>query len=274
MWSSGVIQSQGKRKRKKRKQSTALTTRRGGRSPPLPPRVVEYIKVPKHWFTDPLQSAMSTTVRPPTAMTRRKQLKIEMKVPEDIFLDMMQPFNDDDMKDFQWITGSERRALQPTKVTQAYKLYKYVIKKPSLVDKLWRLEENEAPRKAARTKGGQLVPYRRGHGSSKLHLSQAAAKRGELTNLIAGVTGNVVIQLKVSNMLRAMPLLTLQYAISSMDKRGHILWPTTYEVRTAAALRKQLRFHLKTMMESDEYPTLEQMTPSLTASSETLLQLK
>ena len=109
---------------------------------------------------------------------------------------------------------------------------------------------------------------------SKLHLSQAAAKRGELTNLIAGVTGNVVIQLKVSNMLRAMPLLTLQYAISSMDKRGHILWPTTYEVRTAAALRKQLRFHLKTMMESDEYPTLEHMTPSLTASSETLLQLK
>lgn len=265
-------QIQRKRKKRKGGKSTTLTARRRKKGALVPARVVEYIQVPKHWYTDVLHAAMSTTVRPPTALTRRKQQKIEMKMPEQIFLDMMNPFHDGEMEGFEWMCP-ERKALRPTKTTQAYAMYKYIIKKPSLVDKLWRLEVNEKKREPTRRKGGETVPPRRGHGSTKLHLSQAAAKRGELTNLISGVTGNVIVQLKVPSQQRLMPSFTVRYAVSSMDKRGHINWPTIYEVRTAAALRKQLRFHLQFMIESDEYPTLEQMIPSLTASSETLLQL-
>ena len=71
-------------------------------------REIEYIRVPKHWFSDPLHHHMKTVVRPPTKRTRRKVQLIECKVPQDIFVDLMQPMDDGDMKDFAWEDETNR----------------------------------------------------------------------------------------------------------------------------------------------------------------------
>jgi hypothetical protein len=211
---------------------------------------IEYIKVPKKWFSNPLNHAMTTVVRPPTKMTRRKELTIDLKIPMEVFIDLMKPMETGDMEDFEWEGASEKTELKPTKKFKTYHEFKYTIKKPSLVDKFWRLEEREP----ARWKKG--VRKRRGLGSSRLHLSAAAEERGERTDLLAGVTGNVTVHLKMPMKERAMPQLRIHVKVSTLSKTGHVEWANLFAPKTAAALRKQMQQHLRTMVESKEYPTL------------------
>jgi hypothetical protein len=233
----------------------------------VPARVIKYVKVPLHWFTEPLYHSMKTVVRPPTKLTRRKQQTIEIKTIEEVFIDLMNPLEDGDASGFEWV-DTEKTALVPTKDAKTFWEYKYEIKKPSLVDKIWRLESQEPARPAKYDKQGQLVPFRRGHGCARLHLSTAAAARGERTDLLAQLTGNVIIGLKVPKFERTWPTMTVKLAVSTLDMTGHIVWGNTYGVVTAAALRKQMRFHLQHMIDSQEYPTLSHMAPGLTNSTE------
>lgn len=255
------------RRKPRSKRSTALTVMTKRKKVP---KKIEYITIPKHWFTDPLTHSMKTVVRPPTARTRRKELKIEMKLPMQCFLDLMQPLETDCVTGFEW-TDETKTQLKPTKSSKALCQYKYIIDKPSLVDRIWRLEQRET---AGRCRDGTLKPTRRGLGASRLHLSEAAADRGEMSDLLAGITGNLTIHLTEPLKERAMPTLKMLLKVSTMDKNGHIIWGQTFAPRTAAALRKQLRDHLSKMMESVEYPTLTQMTPSLTQESESQLVLR
>jgi hypothetical protein len=55
------------RSRRRRKGATKAKT--STKKPKKPKRVIEYIQVPKHWFSDPLNHAMKTAVRPPTKLT-------------------------------------------------------------------------------------------------------------------------------------------------------------------------------------------------------------
>ena len=116
------------------------------------------------------------------------------------------------------------------------------------------MEDKESTHKVR--KEGRLVPSRRGLGCSRLHLSTAAEERGQRTDLLASVTGKVTINLKVPKKERAMPTLRLTLKVSTLSKAGHIEWATDFEPRTAAALRKQMETHLRTMVTSEEYPTL------------------
>lgn len=230
---------------------------------------MEYIRVPKHWFSQPLLHAMQVAVRPPTKLTRRKQLVIKMAIPQEIFFDLMKSFNTGDLEGLEWDESGD--TLKATSDRKTYTAFKYSVKSPSLVDKLWQLEKYDRKPTSKLKKKSQ--PFRRGHGCARLHLTRAAAERGELTNLIAQVTGNVMLCLRVPKRLRAMPKLTITFAVSSMDKTGHINWPTTYAPRTAAALRKQMRYHLSEMMKSAEYPTLDQMSLSLEHGGDSVLRL-
>ncbi|KAL1520429.1 hypothetical protein AB1Y20_022013 [Prymnesium parvum] len=196
----------------------------------LPP--LEMVTVPKHWFSKPVLQSMQKMVRPPTSKTRRKQLVIKVNAPEEVFFDVMRPVENGDADGLEW---DEEMRLKPTEERPNFQRYKYLIRKPALLDKIWRLEAHD----------------------KKL----AAARRGEQTNLISQVTGNVCIEMKVPRKQRAMPTLTVKFSVSSMDKTGHINWPTAYAPRTAAALRKQMRSHIDAMMKDPEYPTLEHMTP-------------
>ena len=218
---------------------------------------IEYISVPKHWFQDPLNHSMAVMVRPPTALTRRKQLTLEIKVPQQIFFDLVQPLETSDVDGFEWL-DAQKSALKPTEVKKSFSLYKYTLSKPSLVDKVWQLQSQDEKR-ARPTKKGKTLPFRRGHGCAKLHLSQAAARRGARTSLMSQVTGNVVMQLKVPAKERVMPTLTMKFAVSTMDEQGNIEWASTYGAKTAAALRKQMQHHLSCMRKDPEYPTLDHM---------------
>jgi hypothetical protein len=218
---------------------------------------IEMILVPKHWFADPLNHSMAVMVRPPTALTRRKQLTLEVRVPQQTFFDLVQPLETNDIDGFEWL-DAKKSALKPTEVKKSFSLYKYTISKPSQVDKVWRLESQDSKR-ARPTKKGKTLPFRRGHGSAKLHLSQAEARRGARTCLMSQVTGNVVMQLKVPAEQRVMPTLTIKFAVSTMDEQGNIEWASTYGAKTAAALRKQMQHHLSRMASDPEYPTLDHM---------------
>ena len=48
-------------------------------------RVIEYIKVPKQWFSNLVNQSMKTVVRPPTKKTRRKEVSIDLRIPQEIF---------------------------------------------------------------------------------------------------------------------------------------------------------------------------------------------
>ena len=234
-------------------------------------RTVEYIKVPKHWFADPLHHIMKTIVRPPTARTRRKEQEIKIRVPEQIFLELMKPLNDNCMEAFEWV-DEEKSALRPTRCGGTLTEYKYTCKNPEVLDSLWRLQDWEKAPVGKKTgkKTGKERSTRRGHGCARLHLSAAAEERGERTDLLAQVSGNTTITFKVPHEERVMPTLTMTTKVSTMDKNGHIIWPTTFGNATKAALRKQMRYHLKEMIDNPEYPTLTGMLPSLTTASESV----
>ena len=144
-------------------------------------RPIEYIQVPKHWFADPLNHALKTVVRPPTKLSRRKELTIEIKLPLPIFIDLMKPMDNGDMAEFEW-EDEKKEALKPTTDKKSNTEYKYTIAKPEKVDKCWRLQDRE-PLWRTR-KAGKLVLSRRGLGSARLHLSTAAEDRGKKNQII------------------------------------------------------------------------------------------
>ena len=246
-----------------------MTRGRGVQKKLAKKREIEYISVPKHWFTDPLLHAMKTVVRPPTKMTRRKQMTFDVKLPVQTFLELVMPFETGDCKDFEWL-NDEKTALKPTQEAKTFTRYKYTIAKPALNDKLWRLEEHEPVPAPPTDKNGNKKQFRRGHGASRLHLSFAAQERGERTDLLSSVTGNTVLNLKVPKDEKAMPTLRITCAASTMSPKGHIEWANTYDAKTSAALRKRMRFHLDEMIKSNEYPTGTHMALALMMQSESV----
>ena len=88
--------------------------------------------------------------------------------------------------------------------------------------------------------------------------------------MIAQVVGSTDIMLKVPLEERAMPFLQITLKTATMDGNGHVIWPSSFATATAAALRKQMRFHLQAMIESPKYPTLTVMAPALTLTSESV----
>jgi hypothetical protein len=204
---------------------------------------------------------MKTVVRPPTKKTRRKELYLDLKVPMEVFLDLMKPMDTGDMKNFEW-KDAEKTGLVPTDdKRKTFSEYKYTIARPDKVDKFWRLQDWEPVKR--KRKEGKLVPYRRGLGCARLHLSTAAEQRGQRTDLLAQVTGNVIVHFKVPKKERAMPSLKITLKVSTLNKHGYVEWATAFDQRTAATLRKQMADHLKAMVADPLYPTLTQSTQGL-----------
>ena len=173
----------------------------------------------------------------------------------------------------EWTT-EEKLELKPTLDKPTYKDYKYTVTKPAILDELWRLEQREiVPLKPKKNNQGEIVAFRRGKGCARLHLSGAAAERGELTDLLAQVTGNVIVKLKVPKLKRVMPTFRMTFCVPTLNQSGDVIWANTYESRTAIALKKRMRHHLKEMIEDPEYPTLDAMRPALTMGGESVREL-
>ena len=208
----------------------------------------KYAPLPLVWFMQPLREKMGKAVRPPTANTRRIQRTIEMNFPEESFSLLMAPFESGSVNGLVRLETGEGQVLQPTRTTAAFKEFAYKLSKPSQLDTLWNMQEWDMPK-------GKTA-WRRGHGAAKLHLSAAAGERGQRSSVLAMVCGNISIRLRAPAMKRAIPTLRMVFAVLSMDECANIIWPTTYELRTKAALRKMAKAHLQAMLEDDAYPTM------------------
>ena len=78
------------------------------------------------------------------------------------------------------------------------------------------------------------------------------------------VCGRVSAKLMVSRTDAYMPKATLQFFVMSMDKNGHIIWPTNFDAHTRAALRMQARAHLRAMIDDSGNPCDATMEPAMT----------
>lgn len=218
----------------------------------------EMISVPLRWFWDKLHQSMKVVVRPPTAKTRRKEVLIKQQVPIEVFYKLLSQFSTGEIEGLVWeATTSGKEIVKPTKSTTRTHVYEYNFKKGVATDKLWRLEETDRPKKN--------TAFKRGAGSARLHLSDAAGERGVTTNLLAMVCGRVKIKLKQPKRMRFMPTLELTAFVLTMDQAAHIIWPVEFDdVQYRAALRKQAKALLGKMIADPLYPTSSQMQQSVT----------
>ena len=111
----------------------------------------------------------------------------------------------------------------------------------------------------------QLAP-RRGKGCARARLSAADQRRGIVPHTISMVCGSVKAKLTVSRTDAYMPRASLQFFVLSMDKNGHIIWPTSFDAHTRAALRMQARAHLRAMIDDPKNPCDSTMEPAMTGT--------
>ena len=297
---------------------------------PAPPAApVPRTSCPTKWFRDPLDKAIKKLVRPSTAERRRKFLVIKHALPLQVFEDFLSPLQ---AIDVEGLRRAPDNSLIPTSQTSTLRKYTYILKKGSVIDKLFRLQEldPEPPtpepepeveqigesnvyeveqivrsrKKGKRTEyeikwrgwasetntweaasrihpalvaafEGKPAPLpriskpllpRRGAGAARARLSCAEQRRGGVPQTISMVCGNVVVELKESVKQERMPTLTLTFLVLSMDKTGHIIWPTNFNPRTRAALRLQARALLQRMIDDPLNPVDSSMAPALTAT--------
>jgi hypothetical protein len=136
------------------------------------------------WFLNPIRASMRRTVRSPTRLTRRKLIEIKGPLPRECFEELMKDLQEGDAD------GIERRAdgvLLPTSTTTGLYHFKYLVKKPTVVDKLWALESTNL-----KTPGA----YMRGSGCARLNLPTKAHLLGRTGTEISMVAGLVSVEYK------------------------------------------------------------------------------
>ena len=80
------------------------------------------------------------------------------------------------------------------------------------------------------------------------------------------VCGNASVSFTEPLDEKTMPRLKLTLYVLTLDKHGHISFPTNYEAPTRAALRMQARALLKKMIDDPLNPCDATMAPALTAT--------
>lgn len=137
----------------------------------------------------------------------------------------------------------------------------------------WEYKSNINPDLVAAFEGGPppqrahvpVLPHR-GAGAARARLSMAEQRRGGVPQSMSMVCGNVIIHLKESVKQTHMPSLRIIFYVLTMDKKGHIIWPTEFSTTTQAALRLQARTLLKKMMDDPLNPVDATMAPALTGN--------
>jgi hypothetical protein len=116
--------------------------------------------------------------------------------------------------------------------------------------------------------------FKRGAGCARVRLSVAAQKRGGNPQTFSMIAGNVIVKYKEPTAQRAMPTLTLIFFVLTMDKAGHITWPTDYDPRSQAALRMQARALLRKMMDDPLNPADASWEPAMTGTGSSARAVK
>ena len=307
-------------------------------TPPVPAGIavqVPTVSLPLSWYIDPFYKTIRTIVRPATAITRRKEITIKMKMPREAFEEIFKELAVGDA------VGVDRDAstgwLTPTSpASSGINRFDFTIKRGSVTDKLfhgnlevaappepkrkrklaevaqigeddiYEVEAIVTSRKVGRkkTKTEYLVKWvdwpdetntwepashidpnivaayeakplraprhsvptlhRRGSGCAKVLISHAAQKRGVVPETMSMLCGNWVVKYRESIDRSRMPTLELKVFVLSMDKRGHIIFPTDFATNTKAQLRMQARALLRKMIDDPLNPCDATMEPAMT----------
>ena len=198
---------------------------------------------------------MKKLVRPPTGKTRRKELTIQTVFPLELFEELMAPLTTTDVPELRR-EEDDPKSLIPTSRTAQTKWFKYVMRKGKVTEKLFRFEAREE---------ANGFP-RRGIGCARVQLTAAEQRRGGVPNSMSMVAGNVLVKYKLPVNLNTPPVLTITFAVLTMDANGHITWLKAFEPVTAATLRNQARALLKVLMEDPLNPTSSLMEQALTGT--------
>ena len=251
-------------------------------------------------------------------------------MPREVFEDFVAPLTEADVEGMQ--RGPDGSLVPTSKTTALYK-YKYTLKRGSVTDKLFRLQELDPelppPKKSlpevehigtgnvyeveqieqSRKKGKRteyLIKWlnypesdNTWEPASRIHFALVAAFEGKQARAAAARFGARLAQAWRRRGARAalvrgaaagrhpsndfdgvrqrdrraqgvgdagadMPTLTLTFFVLSMDKSGHIIWPTNFSARSQAALRMQARALLQKMMDDPLNPVDSTMAPALT----------
>ena len=204
-------------------------------------------------------------MRPPTALTRRKQLTIKERIPFRVFEQLLANLEPADVKGL--VRSDPGGRLVPTKVTPRLRRFEYVINKGSVLEKFFKLDAID--RQPDGPKPGR---WRRGLGCCRLWLGGAKEKRGQEAMTVAMVCGNAIVQLHEPTAFRAMPRLTIRMFVMTMDTNGHIIWPVDFVPRTRAALRRQVRENVAKMLGSTSvYPISREFSNCFDQQSDSVL---
>ena len=211
-------------------------------------------------------------VRPPTARTRRKQLKLVAQLPLHLVQEFLRPLQPEDA---QGVVRDANGNLEPTKQSAGLLRFSYTIRKGSVSDRLFAFQNFDLQSRLGKSKRPRAAKppayaFKRGSGAARLQLKRAAQKRGEMARLVSMIVGNVIVNVKVPKHLGAMPTITLLLFVATMDETGHVNWPTNFDPRAKAALRKQFVAQLQTMLADDAYPTASAMQHALTGGGDSV----
>ena len=108
--------------------------------------------------------------------------------------------------------------------------------------------------------------HARGHGAGRARLSVAAQRRGGVPQHISMACSPFHVEFVEAKDRSTMPRLTVTMHVLTMDKMGHIIFPTVYSDRRRAQLRLQARELLRQMIADPNNPTDNTMTPALTGT--------
>ena len=94
--------------------------------------------MPLSWFLKPLEQSIKTVVRPCTALTRRKELTVEHRLPREAFEAFMEPLTSGDAEGLA--RDPQTNMLVPTRKTAALRFFEYTIRRGSVSDRLFHLD--------------------------------------------------------------------------------------------------------------------------------------
>ena len=113
------------------------------------------VDLPLHWFRDPLYKTIRRLVRPATALTRRKEIRVKMAVPIQIFEELLSELMEGDA---EGLLRDQSGRLIPSRITPTLNHFEYMIKKGSITNKLFALDKMDpAPPRTSAPRAPQLA---------------------------------------------------------------------------------------------------------------------
>ena len=251
------------------KAARAVTVARARQQAPrvvhTPLRKGSLLRIPMAWFWDPFLNGLRIAIRPPIASMKRTLHSLTFPFPRACFDRLMEPVNHGVCK----VTTVNGR-VQPTTRNAAANIYDFTIGIPSLVAKMLSLSQTDLRGRAKAPRGRR---YKRGQGAARLILSEADEKRGMAGKLLAMVAGLLNIRYREPRREGGMPTLQVSFFVLTMDRAGHIIWPTNFALKTRATLRLLARREVKLMLADPLYPIDPLMSNALSNESESYLSL-